>query len=464
MTERKPTGRERNRLYLERKRRGWSANTVANQVHNLGIEYGVPADQLGVDGRTVYRWESGATQPNPLYVALLSILYTQPPEELDLPPLVIPLPSRAHPYESGAASPAPALPTVPAVPPTTTTEDPFLVIRRQFLKDMLATAATVLLLPDPEQAILPWPSTRLDMEALLSECRANFTVCWRLLLGSDLIVIPSVLIRWLPLLERLVREDTRYSKALASLASEGYVLAGIVAVLHGHNDRGEWCCKQAVQYAAMTDVPNLYVAALKHLATKYNDARYPLLTLSTYQQAVPFLDRTTPLLRSRINLGLALAYAQCGHQREAMQRWNIAQELFPDDPQSDPAFDYADCRRSSLNHYGGLIYRAFGEPLEAWRTFNAATTGPIVLDVPERTVVEIIICKADAAVAAGDVELACNELESAYAGAFRLRSEQRFNASLEVFNRLQRTHPGDHRVQRLEPLFEPADFHRPLHE
>src|SRR5438309_8070138 len=88
---RKPTGRERERLRQERKRRGWSANTVANKLHNLGVEPGVLEDQLGVDGRTVYRWESGVTQPNPVYVALLSILYNLPPEQLDLPPLVLPV-------------------------------------------------------------------------------------------------------------------------------------------------------------------------------------------------------------------------------------------------------------------------------------------------------------------------------------------------------------------------------------
>jgi DNA-binding transcriptional regulator YiaG len=95
MAARKPTGRERERLRQERKRRGWSANTVANKLHNLGIERGVAEHQLGVDGRTVYRWESGRTQPNPVYAALLSILYNLPPEELDLPPLVIPVASSA---------------------------------------------------------------------------------------------------------------------------------------------------------------------------------------------------------------------------------------------------------------------------------------------------------------------------------------------------------------------------------
>jgi hypothetical protein len=83
---------------------------VANKLHNLGIERGVPEDQLGVDGRTVYRWESGVTQPNPVYVALLSILYDLPPEHLHLPALVIPV---ASPGGAGKEVNAPAM--VPSV-------------------------------------------------------------------------------------------------------------------------------------------------------------------------------------------------------------------------------------------------------------------------------------------------------------------------------------------------------------
>jgi hypothetical protein len=77
---------------------------VANKLHNLGIEYGVPEDQLGVDGRAVIRWESGQTQPNQVYTALLSILYNLPPEQLDLPPLVIPVATPKPVHELAPAS------------------------------------------------------------------------------------------------------------------------------------------------------------------------------------------------------------------------------------------------------------------------------------------------------------------------------------------------------------------------
>jgi hypothetical protein len=85
---------------------------VANKLHNLGIEHGVPEDQLGVDGRAVIRWESGQTQPNQVYTALLSILYNLPPEKLDLPPLVIPVSSPSNAAGGEANAPATAPPVL----------------------------------------------------------------------------------------------------------------------------------------------------------------------------------------------------------------------------------------------------------------------------------------------------------------------------------------------------------------
>src|SRR5439155_15413901 len=117
MATRKLTGRERENLRRARTRRGWSANAVANKLHNLGIDRSVPEDQLGVDGRAVLRWESGKTQPNQIYTALLSLLYNLPPEQLDLPPLVIPVASSG----SSTGEEADAVTKLPSVLPM---EDP----------------------------------------------------------------------------------------------------------------------------------------------------------------------------------------------------------------------------------------------------------------------------------------------------------------------------------------------------
>src|SRR5262249_5344126 len=147
----------------------------------------------------------------------------------------------------------------------------------------------------------------------------------------------------------------------------------------------EWSCKQAVEYSGLAENPNLSVAALKHLATKYHSAKYHLLTLQTYQEALPLLDQVSPLLRSRIYLGLALSYAKCQQEQEAIHYLGLAQDTFPEYPEGDPGFLYADCGLSSLNHYGGLISLEFNQPKKAWEIFAGVEKLRSKTVVPERT-------------------------------------------------------------------------------
>jgi tetratricopeptide (TPR) repeat protein len=450
MTTRKVTGSERENLRLQRTRRGWSENEAAFRIYQLGADHGVPEDQLGVDGRAVGRWELCKTLPNQVYTALLSLLYNLPPEQLDLPPLVLPVASSA-PTEGGST---PATLPINQLDLSVVAEDPYTVLRRQFLYQLFTFAGATMVSPS-QLVATPSTANSVDIDEFIHECQASISGCWRVLQGADLVLVAPVLVTWLPTLDTMLRRSERTNE-LARLATEGYILAGLITVLQGHHDRAEWCCHQAVEYADASNDRNLQAAALKHLATKYRDAHYPILTLRTYERAIPLLDEVTPLLRSRIYLGLALAHADCGNNGDAVRYWDLAQETFPHDPQHDPAFQFADCRRSSLHHYGGLIHLALGRPNEAWDAFAETTGRPLEGDVPERTVIEITNCQAMAAIAQRDLDLAAATLESAALGAARLQSPMRYRESAAIYQTIARQWPNDRRVRRLAPLFEPA--------
>src|SRR5712671_1828575 len=83
--------KKRPRLRRARKERGWSQNDAAVKLYNLGLKLGVLEADLGVDARQFSRWELGKAQPNQTYTALLSRLYERPPDQLDLPPVVLPI-------------------------------------------------------------------------------------------------------------------------------------------------------------------------------------------------------------------------------------------------------------------------------------------------------------------------------------------------------------------------------------
>jgi hypothetical protein len=339
--------------------------------------------------------------------------------------------------------------------PLTSIEDPYLMLRRQFLAQLLSVSASALA---PSFVTIGSQTPRIDdVEHVIQQCDTNIRACWRLMQGPDMVVVPSVLAAWLPVLDSLLRTSSARRRDLAALAAEGYMLGGLVTVLQGHYDRSEMLCRQAVQYAEMAGSPNLTVAALKHLATKYHDASYPLLTLTTYKRALPHIQDASPLLRSRTHLGLALAHAQVGNRTDAERHLGLAHEQFPDQPERDPAYVYADARRASLNHYSGLMHMIHDRPDRAWQTLAEAVAQPAASDVPERTVIEIINAQAGAAIGQGDVGLAVEHVEISIHRARRLGSLRRIQDSAALFQQLMDRWPDDARVRRLRELFASTD-------
>jgi tetratricopeptide (TPR) repeat protein len=338
------------------------------------------------------------------------------------------------------------------------TEDTYPMMRRQFLQQLLSISATALVPNVPAYVRTNGPPVPVDPDVFLQECESNIRACWRLMQGRDMVVVPSVLTSWLPLLDSLLRDSSAHRRELAALAAEGYMLGGLVTVLQGHLDRAEWFCQQAVDYADIAGHPDLTVAALKHLATKYLDARFPVLTLRTYERAIQHLDSASPLSRGRTYLGLALANAQVGNNSDAERHLALAHDNFPDHPEHDPAFPYTDARRASLHHYGGLIHLLAGRPRQAWDTWAEVVRDPAATHVPERTLIELINCQAEAAIALGDVELAASHVETSVQGARNLQSAKRYRDSLNLYSQLHARWPTDPRVKRLEPLFAPNDL------
>lgn len=198
----------------------------------------------------------------------------------------------------------------------------------------------------------------------------------------------------------------------------------------------------------------LEAAALKHLAVKYFDLKHPRQTLQTYQEALQFVDQVSPLMQSRTYLGLAAAYAQMGKRQEALSYLGMAQETFPELPENDAAFVYADCGPSSLNHYGGLIYMDLDQPQKAWETFAEVEQLKQRIVIPERTVIEIVNCQAEAAVAQRNLDLACAHIQVGVAGALKLKSERRFADTFAVYKNMRLIWPHEPQVKALGELFQ----------
>ena len=276
--------------------------------------------------------------------------------------------------------------------------------------------------------------------------------CWQLLKVDGLIAAGHLLPTFLPSLDSMAQHPGIYQKDAAYLAAQGYIIYGLVAVLQMNYTLAEEHCKRAIVFSRVAEDKNLEVAALKHLATKYMDIGAPQKVLRTYQEALPLIGNASPLLQSRTYLGLSVASAQCGQKQEAWKYFGLAEETFPENPLNDPGFTYADCGPSSFNHYGGLICMEEDEPSKAWERF--AGISQLRITIPERTIIEIINCQAEAAIAERNMELATSHIKDGIAGAVKLKSDKRRNDTYSAYKKMRAVWPHEKQVRELAGLFQ----------
>lgn len=275
------------------------------------------------------------------------------------------------------------------------------------------------------------PPTTAAIELLLAQCGASLTACWHLLKGSDLDTVDRLLTGYLTQLQSLARRPSKYQRVAARLASQGHRISGIIALHRNHIWAREHYCKQAVEYAALArDVPS-HVSALISLASTYFYQSDPVRAVTAYERALALDADMTPLQRSRTRAELAVIYGQLGRERETLASAELAEQLYPDLPEHDSSYLYAEFTKASLTLEQGLAYAALARrhPDRGYqqtaadifsridRTTNAA--------IPDRIRYEIINHQASTAVLLGDLEAFGDYLTRGARGAMLLGSKQR---------------------------------------
>jgi transcriptional regulator with XRE-family HTH domain len=433
--------RPNEKLKRERELRGWSQRKIAERV--------------GTAEQVVARWEGGLHKPNRYFQTQLCELFGKNAEELgfllpasdafshDAPAQEAGSKKKQERQESNAADEE--------------REDKVDELRRLLLQCM----PSIIIMPKSfieqerwkQVSTIATKSAIITHETSLRYFEQLIKGCWDLLRTDGLLGAEQFLFTYLPTLERIAQQPSQNQKAFACLASQGYILAGLVAVLQTNFVLAEVHCELAVQYSRLSGERDLEIASLKHLATKFFDAHYPQKCLDTYQEALSFVDEVSPLLRSRTYLGLALAHAQCRNKQEALRCLGLAQDTFPQYPEDDPSFPFADCGLSSLNHYAGLIYLEFDQAREAWNSFAGVEILKEKTAIPERTIIEIVNCQAEAAVAQREMELACTHVRAGVIGAMKLGSEKRFHEAFSVYKQMRCLWSKEQQVKDIAELF-----------
>ena len=322
--------------------------------------------------------------------------------------------------------------------------------RRNLLKGLLtAVALPVEIDIDRLASVFAHPAS-LDTDSLKA-LESVVQSCWHMSNESRVAEVERIIPVYLPQIVTLAHQPTKHQRKAAHLASQAYILTAEI-------DRGpattmKAYCQQAVLYSQIADNPDIQVAALKQQATILLIDKQPGQALEVYRRALPLVDQVTPLLRSRIYLGLASAYARCEQPQAAMQYLGMARDSFPKHPEDDANYLYTVCDLPVLHLYEALTYTDLKQYNDAWQALMRVDGMTPKLPVPENTRIEFINLQAKTSAMLGDMErsraylAASVEATKAY-GYSLLESEAH-----ETYQALTAIWPAEQQIKDLQEMF-----------
>jgi DNA-binding SARP family transcriptional activator len=278
---------------------------------------------------------------------------------------------------------------------------------------------------------------------------------WHLVNDDQTKIVMQMLASYLPQMAAFAKEPSPNQKRIARLVASGYILA---AEAEKENvSELEKYCEQAIAYSQLAEDEIVQVDALRQGATISLIAKRPLKSLHLYQQAVPLVDRVSPLLRSRIYLGLALAQARCQQTQPALEALEMAHEHYPSQPENDPVFRYLapSSSLSALHLYEALTYTDLQQPEPAWNALMQVDGIHPKIPTTESTRLEVLNLQAKTAASLGDLEKSCFYLQAsvqaAKSGGYRIWQEEAY----DVYLFLLQTWPHEKVVKNLlQPFWE----------
>lgn len=291
-------------------------------------------------------------------------------------------------------------------------------------------------------------------EAFLSRCAASLTACWHLLRGADLDAVDQMISAYIVGLEAVAGQNSRHQPGAARLASQAHRICGIIA-LHRDQLRGrETHCKQALFYATIASDASSQVSALISLASTYFYCNDPARAAAVYEKAFELEADMLPLQRSRVHAELSVVYGQLAREQEAIRSTGLAEECYPDHPEQDRSFLYAEFTPASLTLEQGLAYIALAGqyPDQNYARKAAdifANLGQATSAVPDRIRYEIVNHQAATAVHLNDLEAFESFMDGAFEGVAVLASKQRRKEAQHAWHLADQRWPREPRIKVL---------------
>src|SRR5579875_1517942 len=315
--------------------------------------------------------------------------------------------------------------------------------RRRVIAALIGTPAAVFCTRQGDTLSL------LRVEEILTLCASHIPLCWQLYFEGGQAEVERVLPDYITQLSTLARHPSSYQRRAATLLSQAYQLASLLATQHQDYGAAYTAARQGLFYGEVAGDPNLQVASFVRQAMVYFYLKRARPRLQTYQSALQLVSSTSPLLQGQVSIGLAEVYSKLGQESEARRFLELAYKAFPENAEDDPSYAYT--HFSSASTFEGRMYLNLGRPEQAVQAFGRIDrmlpTGPVPLRL------ELIVRQAMAACALGELEQTCEYLKTAVTMGRDLGSQLRVDESYELYESMLGRWGGEPMVRELEELF-----------
>jgi tetratricopeptide (TPR) repeat protein len=268
--------------------------------------------------------------------------------------------------------------------------------------------------------------------------------------GNELALAEKLLPVYMEKVVPLAQQPSPYQQEAIDLVAQGFQLSGLLAFHRNDLPARDLYYKQTVQYSRLSGGQRLLIPALWSLGTTYYYKGQYLQALQVYRDALPYIENVPPLLQACAYMSLAVAYAHIDQHQNAFTYVGLANDVFPDHPETDPSFSYAEFDLSQMILWEGITRSRLGQTQQALDIFNRIKQPTIV--VPERIRIEIINQQAKTAIFANDLEQGAVYVKTGLIGAKALGSQRRYSEAYENFQQMRLLWPQEQRVTELGEL------------
>jgi tetratricopeptide (TPR) repeat protein/DNA-binding XRE family transcriptional regulator len=370
------------------------------------------SEQVGVSLNTYHRWESGAQMPRLSSLRALCKIFEMSPEELGFSELITG--KKEEPSENGAGH-----------------SESFDF--EGFSSDEASTLS---------EALTLWGK--------------GIESCWMLYMVGGQTDLERLLPTYLANLTKPTLYPGPDQKMAAGLTAQVYQMTGLLELQRGDFIAAQMNGTQALVYSQLSRDWNIYIASQIRLASIFSARKRMGSALSAYNDALRHVNASnggiSPILHSWIFAGLGEIQATMGREKEALQFLQLALAVFPDKPEDDPCFSYAQCDRSMLFAYEGLIFLRLGQPKMAWEAF--AQVDDLKPAPPERTRAEFLRYKAYTSYVLGNMIQSCIYLEAAARAAQEINSDLYVSEVYTLYEHMLSIWGQEPRVRALARLFQ----------